>query len=67
MLFDAVSSPKPFITTWKSDNFGYSDDNQIKISTNPNFSYNYQVDWGDIIESYRHIVFLASKMADKTL
>ena len=44
-----VVAPRPFITTWKSDNPGTSNSNQIKITTNPAFaaSYNYNVDWGD--------------------
>ena len=36
-----------FITTWKTDNLGPSDDNQISIPTRANFTYNYNVDWGD--------------------
>ena len=43
-----VVAAKAFITTWKSDNPGSSNSNQIKITTNPEFtSYNYTVDWGD--------------------
>ncbi|MCJ8312083.1 MAG: BspA family leucine-rich repeat surface protein [Pseudomonadales bacterium] len=39
-----------FITTWKTDNEGGSDDNQIKIpenSINESYTYDYTVDWGD--------------------
>jgi len=36
----------PFITTWKTDNRGVSDDNQITIPTYGD-GYNYNVDWGD--------------------
>ena len=40
-----------FITTWKTDNEGVSNNNQIKISTAQyNYSgyvFNYEVDWGD--------------------
>jgi len=36
-----------FISTWKTDNFGESDDNQVEISTNSNYRYNYFIDWGD--------------------
>ncbi|BCE00046.1 BspA family leucine-rich repeat surface protein [Marinicellulosiphila megalodicopiae] len=40
----------PFITTWKTDNTGASNDNQITLTANledfPN-EYNYSVDWGD--------------------
>ncbi|WP_420401694.1 BspA family leucine-rich repeat surface protein [Flagellimonas sp.] len=41
---------RPFITTWKTDNPGFSNDNQITIPVNPGDSphnYNYNVDWGD--------------------
>ena len=37
----------PFITTWKTDNPGASEDNQITIPTFPGEAYNYSVDWGD--------------------
>ena len=36
-----------FITTWKTDNPGASEDNQITIPTFFLYSYNYTVDWGD--------------------
>jgi surface protein len=36
----------PFITTWKTDNYGASDDNQITITTTTD-DQNYTVDWGD--------------------
>lgn len=43
-----VVVPKPFITTWKTDNPGVSENNQLKISTDKRFlTYNYDVDWGD--------------------
>ncbi len=38
---------RPFITTWKTDNPGSSEDNQITIPTFPGETYNYSVDWGD--------------------
>ncbi|APQ18984.1 BspA family leucine-rich repeat surface protein [Maribacter hydrothermalis] len=38
---------RPFVTTWKTDNPGFSDNNQITIPTNPNKVYLYNVDWGD--------------------
>jgi surface protein len=39
---------RPFITTWKTDNTGVSNDNEITITTNSAYtSYNYTVDWGD--------------------
>ncbi len=39
--------PRPFVTTWKTDNEGDSADNQIIIPTSPNEQYFYSVDWGD--------------------
>ena len=36
-----------YITTWKTDNDGYTEDNQIEISTNPKYAYDFSVDWGD--------------------
>lgn len=38
---------RPFVTTWKTDNPGFSEDNQITIPTNPREVYNYNIDWGD--------------------
>ncbi|WP_228234842.1 BspA family leucine-rich repeat surface protein [Allomuricauda sp. M10] len=38
---------EPFITTWKTDNPGPSNDNQITIPTNDREIYDYRVDWGD--------------------
>lgn len=37
----------PFITTWKTDNPGSSDNTSIIIPTAPGELYNYTVDWGD--------------------
>jgi surface protein len=45
-----VVAPRPFITTWKTDNNGVSDDLTIKIGTDTSThsgDYNYTVDWGD--------------------
>jgi surface protein len=42
-----VIAATPFVTTWKTDNPGMSEDNQITIQTSPDFSYNYRVEWGD--------------------
>ncbi len=36
----------PFVTTWKTDNSGATEDNQIQIDTEGD-GYNYTVDWGD--------------------
>jgi len=41
-----VIESRPFITAWKTDNIGVSDDNQIKIGTSGS-GYDYSVDWGD--------------------
>jgi surface protein len=37
---------KPFITTWKTDNPGSTNDNQIFIGTSGS-GYNYHITWGD--------------------
>ncbi len=43
-----TSQTKPFITIWKTDNNGTSDNNQISISTDfEHYSYNYSINWGD--------------------
>ena len=42
-----IQAATPFVTTWKTDNEGESDDNQITITTSPNFEYNFNIDWGD--------------------
>lgn len=41
-----ITDGKPFITTWKTDNRGFTEDNQIKIGTQ-GAGYDYRVDWGD--------------------
>ncbi len=38
--------PTPFITVWKTDNFGSTEDNQIKIMTKGS-GYDYEISWGD--------------------
>jgi len=38
---------RPFVTTWKTDNTGVSENNQITIPTLFGETYNYTVDWGD--------------------
>ncbi len=42
-----VSAQSEFITTWKTNNPGISEDNQITIPTYPGETYDYTVDWGD--------------------
>ena len=44
---DCPDPQRPFVTTWKTDNPGASEDNQITIPTFPGETYNYTVDWGD--------------------
>ncbi len=39
-------SGRPFITTWKTDNTGETNDDQIEIPTIGG-GYDYQIDWGD--------------------
>ena len=43
---------REFITTWKTDNNGASDDNQIMISTKKDLSYHYEIAWGDGLIDY---------------
>ena len=45
LIFSTTLSAQ-FITTWKTDNPGSSNDNQITIPINGG-GYNYNVDWGD--------------------
>jgi surface protein len=45
-ISDAGQMCLPFTTTWKTDNTGDSDDDQITIPTTGT-GYNYSVDWGD--------------------
>ncbi|WP_170309806.1 BspA family leucine-rich repeat surface protein, partial [Seonamhaeicola maritimus] len=45
-LLTITSTLDAFITTWKTDNPGTSNNNQITIPTNGG-GYNYTVDWGD--------------------
>ncbi|NQZ27018.1 MAG: BspA family leucine-rich repeat surface protein [Colwellia sp.] len=49
-----VVNLRPFISTWKTDNEGLTDDYSIMISTDSythSGSYNYRVDWGDGIST----------------
>ncbi len=43
---DITVTTGSFITTWKTDNLGSSNDDQITIPTR-GFDYSYDVDWGD--------------------
>ncbi|SEL91780.1 Por secretion system C-terminal sorting domain-containing protein [Maribacter orientalis] len=47
LLVNTTYSQNAFISTWKTDNPGVSEDNQIRIPTFPGETYNYTVDWGD--------------------
>ncbi len=38
---------RPFITTWRTANGGFTGNEQITIPTFPGETYNYTVDWGD--------------------
>ncbi|WP_299213513.1 BspA family leucine-rich repeat surface protein [uncultured Dokdonia sp.] len=48
-ISDEANSNEAFITTWKTDNPGTSNDNQITLPTlfSAPFVFNYNVDWGD--------------------
>ncbi len=46
-ITDGGKGDCPFITTWKTDNPGVSEDNQITIPTFVGETYNYTIDWGD--------------------
>ena len=46
-IAEDCSNTTSFITTWKTDNEGFSEDNQITIPTVEGEIYNYRVDWGD--------------------
>jgi surface protein len=41
----SIFAQNEFITTWKTDNSGSSDDTEITIPTNSSYTYNYDVDW----------------------
>jgi len=43
----STQAQNEFITTWKTDNPGVSEDNQITIPTHSGSTYDYSVDWGD--------------------
>ncbi len=47
MTLTVIYPPELFVTTWRTDNDGKSEDNQITIPTDPKYSYNYDIDWGD--------------------
>ena len=43
----SYQSSEAFITTWKTDNPGVTAANQITIVVDNQFSYNFNIDWGD--------------------
>lgn len=47
VLKQIESTGPAFVTTWKTDNTGASEDNQITIPTFDGEVYNYNVNWGD--------------------
>lgn len=46
LLSNFIVAQTPFVTTWKTDNIGTSEDNQITIPTIGS-GYNYDITWGD--------------------
>ncbi len=42
-----VIAETAFITVWKTDNPGASEDNQITVTTKPQLDYDFTIDWGD--------------------
>lgn len=53
-LIMACEGPEPgkyhnpaFVTTWRTDNKGTSDSDQITIPARVGYEYNYDIDWGD--------------------
>lgn len=47
VITDLDAPATEFITTWKTDNPGVSNSNQITIPITSGLTYNYNVDWGD--------------------
>ena len=47
LVIEKIESFRPFVTTWKTDNQGVSQSNQITIPTFPGETYDYNVEWGD--------------------
>jgi surface protein len=47
VAYSQTTNPDAFITTWKTDNPGFSNDNQITIPTGRFGAYDYTVEWGD--------------------
>ena len=51
MASSCASSGDPFVTTWKTDNPGSSNNDQITIPTDGSSTYNYDVYWEDATDS----------------
>ncbi|MEP3387720.1 MAG: hypothetical protein ABJO02_06015 [Reichenbachiella sp.] len=45
--FTVITNIPPFVSTWKTDNPGNSNSNQIILPTHSLGAYNFSVDWGD--------------------
>lgn len=41
------TQPLPFVSVWKTDNTGSSNNDQITLPTDSSGTYNFEVDWGD--------------------
>ncbi|BCE00967.1 BspA family leucine-rich repeat surface protein [Marinicellulosiphila megalodicopiae] len=46
-IITVVDGHNYFRTLWQTDNEGWTEDNQIKLEVNPEFTYDFSVDWGD--------------------
>ncbi len=46
ILFCELTS-NAFVTKWRTDNNGFSGDNEILINIDESLTYNYTIDWGD--------------------
>tara|TARA_R110002051_G_scaffold137916_4_gene210583 strand:- start:7391 stop:10438 length:3048 start_codon:yes stop_codon:yes gene_type:complete len=44
---NCIEGQRPYITVWKTDNFGITDDNQIEVPTYRFGLYDFNIDWGD--------------------
>ncbi len=46
-LTKSVDTVKKFVTTWETNQSGATPSDMVRIGTNPSYSYDYTVDWGD--------------------
>ena len=42
-----ISAPDAFISVWKTDNTGTSNDDQVKLPLVSTGTYDFYIDWGD--------------------